>query len=245
LRADVFVIEDLKSRAGIFLNDEQIESPIGLVDGDRVRICDVVFRFSSGDAEDSIEDTEDYEESSTQLAASAEAELSPLIEITQSLGRAPSLDEVLAKVLDSLFRVFVQADRGFIGLLDEDGQLIPRWTKLRNDQMDTIRISRAITNQVIETKEAILSSDVANDERFEMSQSFARPHREKRAKGPGPFNATNSGPWRVWRLVAAQILLALSALPLPRFSFFVYSVVLPGLNGRMPKRCRVCQVKLA
>ena len=228
MRADVFVIEDLKSRAGIFLNDEQIESPIGLVDGDRVRICDVVFRFSSGDAEDSIEDTEDYEESSTQLAASAEAELSPLIEITQSLGRAPSLDEVLAKVLDSLFRVFVQADRGFIGLLDEDGQLIPRWTKLRNDQMDTIRISRAITNQVIETKEAILSSDVANDERFEMSQSSARPHRENRAKGPGPFNATNSGPWRVWTLVAAQVLLTLSALPLPVFLFSCVSWFLQG-----------------
>lgn len=113
--------------------------------------------------------------SGTQLQASPEVKLKALIEITQSLGKAVSLDEVLPQVLDSLFRIFVQADRGFLGLVDkESGKLIPRWTKLRRaDSDETIRISRTISKHVLEAKEAILSADAASDSRFEMSQSIA------------------------------------------------------------------------
>ena len=61
-----------------------------------------------------------------------------------------------------------------MGLLDESGTLIPKWSKLRRENSnDTIRVSRTIANQVVKTKEAIISADAANDERFEMSQSIA------------------------------------------------------------------------
>ena len=111
---------------------------------------------------------------SVQLTASPEAKLNALIEITKSLGKALSLDMVLPQVLDSLFRIFVQADRGFIGLLNDQGQLIPRWTKLRREDDDeTIRISRTIANEVLQSKEAILSADATSDSRFDMSQSIA------------------------------------------------------------------------
>lgn len=113
--------------------------------------------------------------SGAQLQASPEAKLKALIEITQSLGGAVSLDAVLPQVLDSLFRIFVQADRGFIGLTDKvSGKLIPRWTKLRRlDSDETIRVSRTISKHVLDSKEAILSADAASDSRFEMSQSIA------------------------------------------------------------------------
>ncbi len=192
VRENECTIEDLESRNGTFLNDQAIQQPAKLLDGDRVRICDVVFKYytaadTSSESRAVVVDDDGEQSGSTimskldvlagrsgvQLAASADAKLNALIEITQSLGKALSLDKVLPQVLDSLFRIFVQADRGFIGLLDEDDQLIPRWTKLRHDDGGTIRISRTISNQVLQTKEAILSSDVANDERFEMSQSIA------------------------------------------------------------------------
>jgi phosphoserine phosphatase RsbU/P len=48
-----------------------------------------------------------------QLTVSAESRLAALIEITRNLGRSLSLDEVLPKVLTSLFKIFLQADRGF------------------------------------------------------------------------------------------------------------------------------------
>jgi len=108
------------------------------------------------------------------LTASAEVKLAALVEITQSLGRAISLDDVLPQVLKSLFKIFVQADRGFIVLLSPDGKLVPRWVRLRReDAHDTLRISRTIIRHVMDSKEAILSADAASDERFEMSQSIA------------------------------------------------------------------------
>jgi serine phosphatase RsbU (regulator of sigma subunit) len=92
----------------------------------------------------------------------------------RNLGRAISLDEVLPQVLKSLFKIFVQADRGFIVMQTPDGKLVPRWVKMRReDANDTLRISRTIIRHVMDSKEAILSADAASDERFEMSQSIA------------------------------------------------------------------------
>jgi len=108
------------------------------------------------------------------VSASAEVKLAAMVEITHNLGRALALDDVLPQVLKSLFKIFVQADRGFIVLQTPDNKLIPRWVRLRReDSTDTLRISRTIIRHVMETKEAILSADAASDERFEMSQSIA------------------------------------------------------------------------
>jgi phosphoserine phosphatase RsbU/P len=108
------------------------------------------------------------------VSASPEVKLAAMVEIMQSLGRALALDEVLTQVLKSLFKIFVQADRGFVVMQTPDGKLIPRWVRLRReDANDTLRISRTIIRHVMETKEAILSADAASDERFEMSQSIA------------------------------------------------------------------------
>src|SRR5437899_3664349 len=61
------------------------------------------------------------------VTASPEVKLNAMIEIMQNLGRALALDEVLPQVLKSLFKIFVQADRGFIVMSSPDGKLIPRW----------------------------------------------------------------------------------------------------------------------
>lgn len=108
------------------------------------------------------------------VSASPEVKLAAMIEITQNLSRVLALDEVLPQVLKSLFKIFVQADRGFIVLESPDGKLIPRWVRLRReDASDTLRISRTIIRHVIDSKQAIISADAAGDERFEMSQSIA------------------------------------------------------------------------
>jgi len=68
----------------------------------------------------------------------------------------------------------VQADRGFVILKSPDGRLIPKAVKhRREEQDDEIRISRTIVNQVLDTKQAILSADASSDSRFDMSQSIA------------------------------------------------------------------------
>ncbi|MFO0012993.1 MAG: SpoIIE family protein phosphatase [Planctomycetota bacterium] len=108
------------------------------------------------------------------LSASAEAKLAAVLEIMQSLGKSVDLDTVLPKVLDSLFSIFKQADRGFIILKDESGILSKRWTKARRpDQEELIRVSRTVLREVMQTKEAIISMDASSDQRFDGSQSVA------------------------------------------------------------------------
>jgi serine phosphatase RsbU (regulator of sigma subunit) len=109
-----------------------------------------------------------------QLSASAESKLAAILEIMKSLGKAVELDEVLPKVLDSLFTIFIQADRGFIILKDDSGHLSPRWTKTRRaGQEEMVRVSRTVLREVMQTKEAIISMDASSDQRFDGSQSVA------------------------------------------------------------------------
>ena len=182
-----YFLEDLKSRNKTFLNDEPVETRRPLKSGDEVRVCEISFRFHEKETSDRDEspfllDASERDNGSTmikisgapQISASPEAKLAALLEINRSLARALSLDEVLPKALEGLFRIFIQADRGFIVLEGPGGELIPRWMKTRRDSGDeTIRISRTIINEVMRGKEAILSADAATDGRFEMSQSIA------------------------------------------------------------------------
>ena len=85
-----------------------------------------------------------------------EMKLQAMIEIAQNLARAVTVEEVLPKLLDSMFKIFTQADRGFIILRTlPDGPLIPKAIKCRNAELeDRVRISRTIVNQAMESKQA-------------------------------------------------------------------------------------------
>jgi phosphoserine phosphatase RsbU/P len=109
-----------------------------------------------------------------RLAVRPETKLRALIEITQNLSRATALEEILPKVLDSLFNIFSQADRGFVVLCTPEGRLVPKAFKQRTGQEEEgARMSRTIINEVVKQKQAILSADAASDARFELSQSIA------------------------------------------------------------------------
>ncbi|MGC6449064.1 MAG: SpoIIE family protein phosphatase [Pirellulaceae bacterium] len=196
---DTYSLEDLKSRNKTYLNDIVLtEGAHQLRNGDKVAVCDVIFNFYdelAGGMSDSLDgsrisvlfDGNDVGHSTImsklevgtskgniQLAASPEMKLSALLEITRALGNALGLDDVLPSVLDALFKVFMQADRAFIALMGDDGNLIPRWSKARRDDCEeTIRISRTIVNHVIDLREAVLSADAASDQQFDASQSIA------------------------------------------------------------------------
>src|SRR5262249_13079527 len=78
------------------------------------------------------------------------------------------------KVLDSLFNIFSQADRGFVVMCTPEGRLIPKAFKQRKSKEEEgARMSRTIINEVVKSKQAILSADAASDARFELSQSIA------------------------------------------------------------------------
>ncbi len=104
---------------------------------------------------------------------SAGKKLEALTKITHAVSESVKRDEILARILDCLFELFVEADRGFIILKNPDGKLEPLGVKTRRPVQDEmIRISRTIINQVLTSKRPVISSDAAADDRFDMSQSI-------------------------------------------------------------------------
>ena len=200
-----FFVEDLHSRNGTFVNGQLIQGKHRLAAGDRIKICDLLFAFSLQDPrlapttrvgergmatvmfEDApASDTGMHGSTimtkldvakggSERFSVKPEVKLRAMVEINLNLARAVALDEVLPKLLDSLFKIFSQADRGFLILRESpDAPLVMKAIKhRRSDQEERVRISRTIINEALDSKEAILSADAASDSRFDSSQSIA------------------------------------------------------------------------
>ena len=129
-----FFVEDMQSRNGTYVNGRMVYGRYGLTEGDQIRVCDVSFTFHSavsGATESShnltvlVDDTNtpsnstvwskldvSSEDSHLTFTASPEAKLQALLEITRSLGRSLSLDQVLPQVLNSLVQGFPSSRSG-------------------------------------------------------------------------------------------------------------------------------------
>jgi serine phosphatase RsbU (regulator of sigma subunit)/pSer/pThr/pTyr-binding forkhead associated (FHA) protein len=193
-----YYIEDLKSRNGTAVNNNEVKARTELKHADRIKICDSVFEFLSAPAKPDLpdflkpggvqQDDEGEESSSTVEATISTAtkqrlletqpseKLAFLLEITSELTQTFNEDQLLPKIGESLFQVFRQADRAFIILADEanENRLIPKVIKTRRAQDEsTARFSRKIVNRCLETAQALLSEDATTDKQFDLSQSIA------------------------------------------------------------------------
>jgi signal transduction histidine kinase len=102
-----------------------------------------------------------------RVAIHSQEKLSALLEISRDLGGTHDLKDVLARTVDALFRIFPQAERGFVVLKKEATRSpAPRVIKVRGDQVGRVTISRTVFNYVINHGQAVLSEDVGSDARF-------------------------------------------------------------------------------
>ncbi len=198
-----YFIEDLQSRNGTFLNDTRINDRSPLGEGDRLVICDQEFRFYTGHGTGLLDPLRNLEESSAAqlvddrttpghasvmatldvsggsaswgLSAKPEVKLAALMEISNGLAQTLSVEDILPKLLDSLFKIFPQADRGFVVMQPKaDGPPVVVADKCRRPGgEERMRISRTIVEEAMNSRKAILSADAASDERFGMAQSIA------------------------------------------------------------------------
>lgn len=114
-----------------------------------------------------------YGTAEAAFAITPEKRLETIINVTRALSKTVGLDQIFSTVLDCLFQLFLQVDRGFFVMVD-GGQLVPQSVKLRNPHDDElIRVSRTIVKYVLDRKQAVISSDAGTDNRFDMSQSVA------------------------------------------------------------------------
>lgn len=194
-------VEDLESRNGTYLNKQPVTKRMEVKTGDLILICDQVLRFDSGAEPDvslggqqpsddtslgailedetraSVMHTMDVSgtSASVSLSAKPEAKLAALVEISNNLTGTLKLEDILPRILDSLFKIFVQADRGFVIMRPkETAPLVPVADKYRKGNSDErTRISKTIVEQAMSSRQAILSADAATDSRFGMAESIA------------------------------------------------------------------------
>jgi len=187
-----FFIEDKKSRNGTFVNNQAITVRTQLKNNDKIRICDFLATFVENqkalpDAEEEDDDLPQQESSSTveamlthssnMLLETQPAEkLRHLLEISSNLAKTLELTPLLPKIVDNLFQIFRQADRGFL-ILAEEGEnnqikMMPRVVKTRRAADEsTARFSKSIVRRTLELAQALLMDDAQRDNRVQLSQS--------------------------------------------------------------------------
>ena len=194
-----FLIEDLGSGNGTFINGARASGPTPVGDGDRVKVGPVLLRFEdetsprpqrnsaiettfrldiAGEERDSatIMSTVSNESGFGLIDVRPEVKLKGVIEISRRLAGTADLNAMLPKLLDSLFGIFSAADRGVILLRSaETGKLVPAAQKHRHgdEEEETVRLSRTVLNKVIQEKTGVLSADAASDRQFRMSESIS------------------------------------------------------------------------
>jgi adenylate cyclase len=93
-------------------------------------------------------------------------------ELARAVGSELDLDKLLPKILDKAFEL-VGADRGVILLMNDKGDLQPRFVKTRGGKSDpNIVLSKTVMAEVTTNRAAVLSSDATMDARFSGAHSI-------------------------------------------------------------------------
>lgn len=190
-----WLLEDLHSRNGTFVNGERVGEPRVLHEGDLVEfdVIRLVFRVDqeTGEAalvtpETAARPPEEAPPPARAGAGNAEihlpagvmhrvseysaAKLSALFTLLQSVGPTLDLDEVLSRLLDGLFKIFPQAERGYILLADgPSGLWGPQAVKSIGDPEGRVAsptiapISRSLATRAMSEATAILQTSGSDD----------------------------------------------------------------------------------
>ncbi|MFN0196872.1 MAG: SpoIIE family protein phosphatase [Planctomycetaceae bacterium] len=115
--------------------------------------------------------------SSLRLGVKPETKLRAVLTITSALAKNLTVEAVLPLILDELFKMFSQADTGFILLKDTvRNKLLVKATKTRRldlAEAGTIRLSTTIIRQAVKSGQAILTANASEDSRFDASESLS------------------------------------------------------------------------
>jgi phosphoserine phosphatase RsbU/P len=102
--------------------------------------------------------------------------LRAILEITQALGRELQVDQVLPKMLETLFNIFPQAEQGFVLLREgNEGKLKVKASRTRGgNETDSVAVSMTVVRYAMQTGEPILSDNISDDSRFKNSTALSK-----------------------------------------------------------------------
>ena len=189
-----WIVADLKTHNGTFVNGRRIAQPTPLREGDRVQFGAVVTRFQEAvEAATPDKPAVALVEKPTGNAvvvtmeagaglpmSAAEAarskglakRLELLYDLAGSLAGTFDESTMLNRVLERLFELLPQADRGFVLLLDAKGELEPRAVRHRSGGSQGLTMSRTLARTALEKRQGILTLDAQGDSRFAEAESL-------------------------------------------------------------------------
>ena len=182
-RDDTFVITDLESLNGTFINNVPVRSRV-LEHGDHVRIGESQFLFLTAEGEASSKSSEvtlddvqavtgpTFQVRFDEAVYQMERNLSALMKVSTTINAIRGLDPLLERLLELLFEV-VPAERGVILLTTGESFDASLVFGLDREQGKgrPINVSRTIVQQVLRDGVAVLASDAASQAQF-ATESF-------------------------------------------------------------------------
>ncbi len=192
-RQSRWTLEDLGSANGTYLNGTKLRQAQPVKRGDQIRCGSslLVFEGEQNVVRGTIDVDEDgnlvdaaivatipsNEDSviipTPEAGAEAIGNLRIIYELISEVSSTFSVDTLLSQILDKIFSV-LQADRGYVMLIDEGGELRLKAAKLSSQDAATTAqapISRTIINEVVTNQVGVLSSNAMTDKRFASGKS--------------------------------------------------------------------------
>lgn len=164
VRDGEYLICDVGSKHGTFLNGVRVEQPAALKNGDRIQLGGLngfTLTFHQGDLLQSLLGISD-----SRLDAGVPArgfrEIAMLLETFRALSSIPLVDDLLALVVDTAIEL-AGAERGFIMLKDESGSLSFRCARnnyRRPLDGSSFQTSRRVPDEVFKTGKSCVISDL-------------------------------------------------------------------------------------
>jgi len=200
---DNWILTDLGSSNGTYLNGVRVDRPIRLKHGDQIKMGATLLVFSgepteadfgepppqdsihlerdSGKLDSAILSAVPSSEDSLILAAPETADAvhawRVMYQLAELLGTGPGIDTFLRRVTDIICEHLV-VDRVFVLMRQEQsGELVPVVVRPRPRSPTAITTSQTLINHVLRTREGVLCANAMTDERFSdaaRSESIAR-----------------------------------------------------------------------
>jgi phosphoserine phosphatase RsbU/P len=183
-----YYVEDLGSSNGTWLNGSRLCAREPLTEGDMLQIGPYLFNLQPDppagapdrDTEDQPYETELVIRAQVDVLSSNQAlyaqnpahRLRVVLEIAQHLGHTLETDPLLGRLLEQLFRLFPQADRGMVVLCEGDRLVVRAQRTRQQGEHGDYPYSRTIVRRALAEGVGLLSENVGGDSDLVLSSTL-------------------------------------------------------------------------
>ncbi len=182
---NTWILKDLGSANGTYLNGSRVERDEQLKTGDRIRLGDTEIVFETSDrSTDRFIAVADNTNASPTIAIPVHdisdapesqdvARLHTLTQLARELIEDRPMDELFGFIVDRVME-HLHPSRAAIALLGHDGRSFTKVEVRRQDESDAseLKISHTLLAEVVEEKKALAFVDVGADEKLRTAQSI-------------------------------------------------------------------------